>query len=216
MIYSISKEDIFNQIIRQLSNFFFVGDDDINYITSYFDEALYLCEENFKQNPNKYFQVKTETSIEPRFNPYHSVQYMIFLYYLANCIYKVEGSVPICDKIYYLNKIMNSVDIFYAVELPKCFGAEHPVGSVIGRASYADGFFFYQCCTVGGSFKKDGTIVYPVIEENVRMYANSTILGNSHIGKNTKIGAGAIVKDQDVPEDSIVFGESPNLIIKRK
>ena len=36
------------------------------------------------------------------------------------------------------------------------------------------------------------------------------------IGNNVDIGAGAIVKNQDVPNDSIVFGESPNLIIKTK
>ena len=46
---------------------------------------------------------------------------------------------------------MNSVDLFYAIELPQKFGAEHPLGSVMGRAKYGDGFFFYQGCTVGGT-----------------------------------------------------------------
>ena len=48
------------------------------------------------------------------------------------------------------------------------------------------------------------------------MYANSSILGKCHIGKNVQIGAGALVKNQDVPDNSIVFGQSPNLIIKTK
>ena len=40
-------------------------------------------------------------------------------------------------------------------------------------------------------------------------------MGNSHIGDNCIIGAGTLVKDEDVPENSIVFGKSPNLIIKK-
>ena len=46
---------------------------------------------------------------------------------------------------YYLNKIMNSVDWFYAIELPDVFCAEHPVGSVLGRAKWnGNRFFVYQ------------------------------------------------------------------------
>lgn len=149
-----------------------------------------------------------------RFNPCHSVQYMTFLYYLSHDIYLNANIGQLCDKIYYLNKIFHSVDLFYAIELPKQFGAEHPLGSVMGRAKYGNGFFFYQGCTVGGTYDKAGNIHYPVIEENVKMYANSCVLGKCHIGKNVQIGAGTLVKNQDVPDDSIVFGQSPNLIIK--
>lgn len=42
------------------------------------------------------------------------------------------------------------------------------------------------------------------------------IIGNSHIGSNVTVGAGAIIKDQNVPDNVYVFGESPNLIIKPK
>ena len=47
------------------------------------------------------------------------------------------------------------------------------------------------------------------------MFANSSILGKCHIGKNVNIEAGAIVKNQDVPDNCTVFGQSPNLIIKK-
>ena len=73
----------------------------------------------------------------------HSVMNMIFLYYLSNELYKRNQCPGLCDKIYYLNKIMHSVDLFYAIELPQYFGAEHPLGAVMGRAKYSDGFFFY-------------------------------------------------------------------------
>ena len=150
-----------------------------------------------------------------KFDPYHSVQYMTFLYYLSHDIYKNANVGQICDKIYYLNKIFHSVDLFYAIDLPAHFGAEHPLGVVMGRAKYGDGFFFYQGCTVGGTRDKKGNLYYPVLGENVHMYSNSSILGRCNIGNNVNIGAGCIVKNQDVPDNSTVFGQSPNLIIKR-
>lgn len=147
-----------------------------------------------------------------RFDANHSIQWMTFLYYLSHELY-LKGS-KLCDQVYYLNKIMHSVDLFYAIELPEIWSAEHPLGTVMGRAKYSDGFFFYQGCTVGGTKDKEGNIYYPEMEENVRMYANSSVLGRCHIGKNAQIGAGALVKNQDVPDNSTVFGQSPNLIIK--
>lgn len=151
------------------------------------------------------------------FNPYHTVQYMIFLYYLSRNIYVGTKNITVCDKVYYLNKILNSVDLFYQVKLPKVFGAEHPIGSVMGRAKYGNNFFFYQGCTVGGTKdKKTNALHYPIIEDNVRMFSNTSILGKSHIGRNVEVGAGCTIKNQDIPSDSVVFGESPNLIIKPK
>lgn len=54
---------------------------------------------------------------------------------------------------------MNGVDLFYAIELPQKFGAEHPLGSVMGRAKYSEGFFFYQGCTVGGTVGKNAKYI---------------------------------------------------------
>ena len=85
----------------------------------------------------------------------------------------------------------------------------------MGRAKYNNGFFFYQGCTVGGTRDKQGNLYYPVLGENVHMYSNSSILGNCHIANNVNIGAGCIVKNQDVPDNVTVFGQSPNLIVKQ-
>ena len=43
---------------------------------------------------------------------------------------------------------------------------------------------------------------------------DSLFYSQCHIGDNVKVGAGCLVKDQDVPANSLVFGQSPNLIIK--
>lgn len=216
MGFTVTKEEILSQLLMQLRSHFFISEEEESIVEERFVFALAACEENFSHSENKYYYTEVGGANICRFNPYHSVQYMTFLYYLSHDIYKNVKAGQLCDKIYYLNKIFHSVDLFYAIELPDHFGAEHPLGSVMGRAKYSNGFFFYQGCTVGGTYDKTGGIHYPVIEENVKMYANSSILGKCHIGKNVLIGAGALVKNQDVPDNSIVFGQSPNLIIKTK
>ena len=136
---------------------------------------------------------------------------MTFLYFLANELYRNIGPSLLSDKLYYLNKIMNGLDMYYAIELPEVWSAEHPVGSVLGRAKYGNGFYFYQGCTVGGNHG-----IYPNIGKNVKMFAHSHIIGNCYIGDNVVLGAGCLVKDENIPDNSIVFGQTPNLIIKRK
>lgn len=214
MQLKIPKQDILAQLIIQLESHFILTNIEKSVITDYLDLALEKCESNFWASSNKYFFIEMGGAKNVRFNPYHSVQYMIFLYYLSHEIYVNTQNSILCDKIYYLNKIMNGVDLFYAIELPQKFGAEHPLGSVMGRAKYSEGFFFYQGCTVGGTVGKNAKIYYPVLGENVQMFANSSILGRCKVGDNVKIGAGALVKNEDIPSDSIVFGQSPNLIIK--
>ena len=140
---------------------------------------------------------------------------MIFLYYLSHEMYVNGVNTILCDKMYYLNKVLNGVDLFYAINLPDIFQAEHPLGAVMGCAKYGNRFFFYQGCTVGGTSDKDGNPIYPEIGENVWMFANSSILGKCKVGDNVKIGAGALVKNEDIPSDCIVFGQSPNLVIKK-
>lgn len=214
MVFIIPKEEILAQLLMQLKSHFFISEEEKAVIESRFDFALAACEENFSHSENKYYWIEDNGVRTSRFNPYHAIQYMIFLYYLSHDIYLNANVGQLCDKIYYLNKIFHSVDLFYAIDLPAHFGAEHPLGAVMGRAKYSNGFFFYHGCTVGGTKDKEGKLYYPVLEENVRMYANSSILGCCHIGRNVQIGAGALVKNQDVPDNSIVFGQSPNLIIK--
>lgn len=213
VIYTLPKTELGGAIFRQLESFFPpLNEEEKKMIEECLEIVIPQCEYNFSHSENKYFLTEKEGRRITRFDAFHSIQWMTLLYYLSHELYLCKSN--LCDKVYYLNKIMHSVDLFYAIELPQIWSAEHPLGAVMGRAKYNDGFFFYQGCTVGGTKDKEGNIYYPVIEENVRMYSNSSILGNCHIGKGAQIGAGAIVKNQDVPAGSIVFGQSPNLIIK--
>lgn len=208
MIFEIPKEDILKGLIRQLNAFFGVSNTEIKAINSLGETVFQRCEYNFSKNENKYYSRNGVTY----FNPYHSGQYTVFLYYFSNTIFMEEKDcLQLADKIYYLNRIMNACDLFYEVELPEIFRLDHPLASVMGRAKFGNYFAFGQTCNVGNNNN-----IFPVIGEHVTMSVNSTILGNSKIGDNVIIGAGACVKDQDVPDNSLVFGSSPNLIIKKR
>lgn len=206
----ISRSQILDNLCRQVDSFFSCSEEECSILDAYLDKALDRVEKCFQGVDNKYF--KTNGGV--KFNPFHSVQYMTFLYIIANELYRNGVSPILSDKLYYLNKTMNGLDMFYAIELPEVWSAEHPVGSVLGRAKYGEGFFFYQGCTVGGNRGKDGILHYPIIGKNVRMYANSSFIGKCNIGDNVILGAGTLVKDTNIPSNSIVFGQSPNLIIK--
>lgn len=208
MIFEIEKEGILEGLIRQLNSFFSISDIEIKVLNSLIEVVFERCEFNFSKNNNKYYSKLGE----PYFNPYHSGQYTVFLYYFSNTIFKKNKDfLKLADKIYYLNRTMNACDLFYEVALPKIFMLDHPLGSVIGRANYGDYFAFSQGCTVGNNRN-----MYPIIGAHVTMSANTMILGNSKIGNHVTLGAGACVKDEDVPDHSLVFGSSPNLIIKSR
>jgi serine O-acetyltransferase len=204
MKIEISNGKLIEHVDRQLSMVF--GDCDS--VSPYLDETLSRVSKCFQPNRNKYFK---DEAGEPYFSPYHSGQYAIFLYYLANTIHRARGNSSLATKVYYLNKILNSVDWYYEIELPDYWGIEHPLASVLGRAQYGNGFFFYQCCTVGGNKGK-----YPVMGENVILYSNVTVLGDTKIGNNVVISTGTTIKDEVIPDNCMVFGQSPNLIIKNK
>ena len=153
--------------------------------------------------------------LDMNLSPFNSVINCNYLYWLSNVLYNRHNGAA--DKAYYLNKMLNSVDLFYAIELPECWSCEHPLGSVMGRAKYGNNFFFYQGCTVGGNCREGltGFTEYPTIGNNVIMYSNSTIIGRSIIGNDVLIAANAYVKDEVIPDGCIVFGQSPHLILKK-
>lgn len=207
MKFSIPQAEIISLLKLQLRNFFTLTLKEEMLIEENWDGLVKDLEYCFSKSDNKYYNRDGDTY----FNPFHSGQYTIMLYFMSRRIYLKTHECLLADKLYYLNKVMNGCDLFYEVELPHSFKLDHPVGSVMGRAKYGEGFTFLQCCTVGNNRE-----IYPVIGENVKMCANSYIIGNCHIGNNVIIGASSGVKDCDVPDDTIVFGHSPHNVFKKR
>lgn len=57
----------------------------------------------------------------------------------------------------------------------------------------------------------DPAQIYPIIGDNVSIYANAVVFGGIHIGNNVKIGAGAVVY-KDVPDNCTVVGNPARVI----
>lgn len=211
MDLEVSVEQLKQLVARQLGNLFYFDEDvESTALFSAIDEALERCKYCFAtmKKRSKYY-TKGE---ELYFNPYHSGQYTIFLYYLSNSIYKNSPSLTgLSDRVYYLNKALNGLDLFYEVQMPRAFFLDHPMGTVLGRANYGEKFSFSQACTVGNNKGK-----YPTIGKNVKMLSGSKIIGDSSIGDNVLVAANTYIKDAIIPSCSIVFGNSPDLIIKQK
>lgn len=207
---SHAREEILRIVIGQLNSFCWEFDAGI--IQEYIDIAINRMEKCLRKFTNK--KIFEIGGVIP---PYHTVFWSVFLYYLSNSLATCTAShhEREASLVYYLNKILHANDWFYAISLPEHFWAEHPVGSVLGRAWYGDYFFVYQGTTVGGN-RKNGKIYYPTIGDNVIMYAHSTILGDSHIGNNVIISANTYLINENIPDNSIVFGSTPQIVIKRK
>lgn len=204
----ILKASIEETVLRQLNTYW--NDIDTNAISDAIPEALQAIEDNYRGLPNKRFWDGHDVI----FSPYISVQWMNFLYRLAHAIY-LRGGGDAADQVYYLNKIMHANDWFYAVELPIHFHCEHPLGSVLGRATYGDYLFVYQGTTIGGN-RSHGELSYPTLGNNVILYANATVLGNTKIGNNVLISSGSYLLNEQIPDNCIVFGQSPNITITKK
>lgn len=207
----LNVEQIIQLLNTQLNNHWGIAFDGIpEEAYPCIEKSLLKLERNFEKVRSGYFRREGQVA----FKLEHSVQYSIFLYRLSHELY-LDGFEETASYVYYLNKIMHNVDWFYAIELPDFFSAEHPLGTVLGRAKYSNYFFVYQGVTVGGNRRGD-TIFYPQFGENVLLYANSTVLGDARIGRNVIISANTYIKDESVPDNCIVFGRSPNLIVKNK
>ena len=83
----------------------------------------------------------------------------------------------------------------------------HPVGVVIGEGVIIDNnVTIFQQVTIGG---RGGVKVeckkYPIIEDNVIIYAGAKVIGGITVGCGSIIGANAVVI-KDVPPKSLVVG----------
>lgn len=217
MIYRFPLRNVKDMLLNQIGNNFFKSIDDEILITKHMPKVLERFENTISNIDNKYYyKINSAGEKEAFFDPLHTCQWLLFLYLTANTIYKYEDEKKIaarvvCDKIYGHSKTVSGCDLYYEVEMPDIFCFDHPTGSFMGRAKYGNHFSFTQGCTVGNDNE-----IYPTIGENVKMLAGSKVLGESKIGNNCVIGEGALILNQNVPDDSIVYGKSPNLIIKSK
>ena len=140
MIAGRDKYQIMETIIKQLDNILNISPNiSTDIIEDSIDESIERMTtilKGFSKNAkNAYLDGKNTLNLM------NTDQNAMFLYLLSNMSYKNSNDQQIPTGVYYLNKIMHGIDVFYEVELPQYFGFGHCVGTVLGRASYSNWLF---------------------------------------------------------------------------
>lgn len=160
------------------------------------NSALELFENNALRLNTKYYLGKS-----PVFNPFNSDHFCMFIYFMSRVYYQ-KKMYDAAEKCFLLNRYLNNIDLFYTVDLPIPIMLVHPIGSVIGNASFNSHTVIYQGVTIGAT--SDG--IYPVFNGKNILYSNVSIIGDCKIGENVIFGAGAAILNMEIPDNSIVTG----------
>ena len=115
------------------------------------------------------------------------------------------------------------IDIHPAAQIGEYFCIDHGTGVVIGETAIIGAHVvLYQGVTLGAKnfeYDENGKPMdvprHPILEDNVTVYSNTSILGRVTIGHDTVIG-GNVWLTQDVPANSIVLQSNPEIRIKNK
>ena len=198
---SIRVPSLVAYVTRQLNGFFpddnIITEDTINLIMFESLNRLELC----FQTINLPYYRKDDN---PYFNHLHGDHYSSFLYLLSRQAY-LNGIESVAAKIFLLNKALFGIDAFYTIQLPESFVFVHPIGTILGRATYSNFFVVYQGVSIGAN--ADG--VYPAFSERTILFSNSSIIGDSKIGSNFIIGAKSSLINSFVPDNKVVVGNYP-------
>ena len=136
MIQSLGITTLSRYVAKQLNNLLPDVEVKSQVLDSFVSKAIERTEYCFSKINNECFFDGRNV----RFDHLHTDQYAMFLYYLSNTIWRQEKDEILAGKIYFLNKALNGLNIFYKVALPDIFLLFHCVGMVLGRAEYKDYF----------------------------------------------------------------------------
>lgn len=92
-------------------------------------------------------------------------------------------------------------ELFYEVDLPENLRLVHPLGCVLGRATYGDHLVAYQGASVGSDV--DGG--RPRFMGSCVLFPGAKVLGRAVVGPNVWITANTVVQNVTVPDNSVVY-----------
>ena len=135
----------------------------------------------------------------------------VFFYKIAN-FFSLAKFDLIAKMISQLSRFLTGIEIHPNAKIGKNLFIDHGMGVVIGETSeIGNNVTIYHNVTLGGiapsinSNDQRNTKRHPTLEDNVVVGSGAQILGPITIGKNSLIGANAVVT-KNVPEKSIMAG----------
>ena len=135
----------------------------------------------------------------------------VFFHRIAN-FFSIAKFHLIARIISQFSRFLTGIEIHPNAKIGKNLFIDHGMGVVIGETSdIGDNVTIYHMATLGGiapSINSDdqrNIKRHPTLQENVVVGSGAQILGQVVVGKNSKIGANAVVT-KDVPENAVMVG----------
>jgi serine O-acetyltransferase len=135
----------------------------------------------------------------------------VFFHRIAN-FFSIAKFHLIARIISQFSRFLTGIEIHPNAKIGKNLFIDHGMGVVIGETSdIGDNVTIYHMATLGGiapSINSDdqrNIKRHPTLQENVVVGSGAQILGPVLVGKNSKIGANAVVT-KDVPENAVMVG----------
>ena len=140
--------------------------------------------------------------------------FILLTYRLANSLYKAKQT-ELANAVYYSMRVRGNIDLYYRTEFGRYFRVGHPLGTIIdSHAVYG------ECITIDNNVhigpnnyftKKRDELIHPKFGNNIMILNHACIFGKSVIGNNVLISQGTKIVDEEIPDNCIVYGSSPNL-----
>lgn len=202
LVLSIPETNLISLIKSQLS-FQFPDQNEINIkvLKHCIKNGIYRIRKCFDPIVLKYYRQGNKSY----FNHLHGDHYSMFLYFLCNEAYLARDEI-LASKLFLLNKSLFGIDAFYSIKLPEHFLFVHPMGTVVGNATFGDFLVLYQGVTIGSTISG----IYPSFSCSTILYSNSSIIGDCHISENFVLGANSSLINTNIPADKVVVGNYPN------
>ena len=135
----------------------------------------------------------------------------VFFHRLAN-FFSVAKFDLIARIISQFSRFLTGIEIHPGAKIGKNLFIDHGMGVVIGETSeIGNNVTIYHMVTLGGispsinSNDQRHIKRHPTLKDNVVVGSGAQILGPVVVGKNSKIGANAVVT-KDVPENAVMIG----------
>lgn len=152
---------------------------------------------------NYHIPTLTKNEIKQRIQC-NSNELAVFLYRLGNQLHRTDNE-ECKAQIHWLLKELCACEIYFNNTIDEGFCVVHGQGTVIGsRNTIGRGFVIHQGCTIG--HKKNGGGKGLIIGNDVKLYCNSSILGELIIEDNVIIGAHVLVS-KNIKRNSLVLND---------
>jgi serine O-acetyltransferase len=128
----------------------------------------------------------------------------IWLHRIAHHLH-LKGVPGLPRAISIFSRWLTGIEIHQGATIGQGFFIDHGMGVVIGETTeIGDDVTLFQGVTLGGTGKEKGKR-HPTIQDGVVVATGAAVLGAITVGKNSRVGAGAVVI-ADVPENCTVVG----------